>query len=112
MSVEKAAIITSHPRATRMLRARLGVYAGTPKDHVVTLGVDYAAGRGRGTYIHPGRQAARLKVAREKLRRLDRLRRRARAGQTQRLYVAGILLVITYGAQVCGIDNGVTTPGS
>ena len=62
ISLEKAAIVTSHPRVTRMLRARLGEYAGSATSHVVTLGVDYAAGRGRGTYIHRGRQATRVKL--------------------------------------------------
>ena len=70
----------------------------------MSLGVDVGAGRRRGTYQEGSKLAWRFEVAKRKLKRIRRLQG-ANSGQSFRLFAAGLLPGVGYGAAINGIDD-------
>ena len=104
IALDKAAVLASSPRLTRRLRDRLGALAGPDHRAVVSLGIDYAAGRPRAAVIARSRLATRFGAARAKIARLRRLQAAARSGRAFALFSQGVLLGAAYGAAVVGVD--------
>ena len=107
VALEKAAVFASASRLTARLHRRLGEYAGPSRStSVVSLGIDYAAGRPRAAYLRGGRVGSRFATAACKMQRLRRLAAMARRGRTLTLFSQGVLPGATYGAAVVGVDPG------
>ena len=103
IAVDKAAVIASSPRLTRRLRGRLGALAGGDQRVVVSLGIDYAAGRPRAPVIARSRLATRFGAARAKIARLRKLQAATRSGRAFSWFAHDVLPRAIYGAAVIGI---------
>ena len=105
-SVDKAAVVASHPGLAHSLRQKLGQLGGKPVKSAKSLGVDFTAGRKywncRGK--ESSRKARLLKVG----ARRGRMRRIKKAGgrAARKVAFAGSLPAAAYGAEVTGLSDG------
>ena len=101
---DKSGVVASDNRTLEALRHRLGDLAGPKVKSAKNLGVDYTAGRPRRAQGPQSARAKRIRAAKERRHRLQRLAKAA-GWRAYRIATAGVLPSATYGAEVNGISN-------
>jgi hypothetical protein len=114
LAYEKAAVVAAAPgdrrsdRLARAVRRRLGKAGGAEVVAAHNLGIDFAAGRERSSWVGKATSLRTTRMAkwRRRAARASVLKRSLRSkGKAKRLFGGNIRAVAFYGAEVHGLDD-------
>ncbi len=105
---DKAAVLSSSPKAAAAIARRLGALGGSDKSHVsaINLGCDFAPARRRTAQGRSGKRKARYRMLRRRVHKLARARRAiGRGRRSRRIFCAGPLAAAVHDAAVNGVSD-------
>jgi len=105
ISVGKASLAASSQALQILLGRRLGVLGHyTKMPAALNLGIDFAAGKKRRTFIKCSKIRTRLTAAAKRKSHIDRIKRGSRSA-ARSIFAQGLLPAAVFGCEVQGFDN-------
>eukprot|EP00972_Heterocapsa_arctica_P081638 12034747-Heterocapsa_arctica.AAC.1 len=104
IAMNKPALVGASKTMLEHIRNRFGALAGSPMISTVNLGVDFSAGRARGSHGKNSKRNTRMRAALLRAKRIRRLKG-VHGHRTSRLFTTGVGPAAVYGAVVNGMSD-------